>query len=252
MQTKIKKYNYNFYNFDSTSSYQELLNDYEKILYHYDELDANTRLSALSTLYSFTFKEDEYFQILNKAVGGNYSKIVELPSTVEVENNYGSYVDKTRLYIEFAAIDSFIVEDKKYSSIEIENLISNKVLLPLNIIRRVIDEVSKDSETIDNIHDCYSDKLYFTKSNSNDDILIISNDKYSKYVMEYIDSHIDKKKMYKDLLFSISVLTGQLRDYLHFIPYKVDVLKRDIRELHEVQNVFNRSLKLTNFELERK
>ena len=236
-------YKYDNYNF--IDRYEEQLNSFDILLHHYNKVDKSTLFYALKQLYLFSFNKKEYFEFVNICFNTDFSKFVYLDSNVEVEKwDLYSFVENVRVKRKCVAVDSFVAENREYSVEEINTLVDNKILLPVNKYEEHIGKINQNSVDHDDIN--YTNINFCQVNEEEDDGLIFVDDQYKDFYINYVFDHLDKRKMYDDLKLVVKQLNGVLLDYLHVVPYKFEIKRASMEELTKVQEVYNRSLKLVN------
>ena len=149
-----------------------------------------------------------------------------------------------------ATIDNFIPVDKKYTSKELNVLTDNKVILPLNTHTELIDDVSKDSEELDDVNEKFFDKIHYCFINEDDKYgLVGCRDEYSSYVLNVIDKNLNVNEIRKDALSLLKDILTVLKCYKKFV--EDDNYKRSLEEKEHVEFYYNKALTLYNHNIKK-
>lgn len=206
----------------------------------------------LETYFRFEYDDNDLLDYINNTYNTNYSKIYNVPTDETMilqicgyRGNLSTY-NLLRIDIKCATIDNFNLGDRLYSIGEIEKLISNKMLFP---IERILTNIEKAPNKI-NVYNENEDKINYLvhKSHSKQDLPY-----YSYFVSKAVD-FINLRNVLnivrKNIIFLYSYKINKYYEDMYYSDYEESTSEEVyFKEVYDLILSFNKIASIFNVDM---
>lgn len=234
MQCLIRNENKSFKQDLRIRNYKRDLKALNMLVNHYDELNSEQKYDVINRIYDIKFSIDDYLKIVNSIFNTKFSKIVDIPTSME-ETNDNTYF---RYHYICVAVDNFNVVNKKYSYENIAGLTEEDDILPISYYKEQVDKCCRESSIPQYVSVLNANGLaLYEKEDSFYDIC--PSYEYIPFVLKEIEANIYDKAKLVDLKLYAKKIESQLRDYLEDYAYRVNYLRYPVETLDKIQTLYN-------------
>lgn len=181
---------------------------------NYENISDLDKIDAINTVYRVCLSNQEFIDIINKMNNSNYSKIVDIPTKMEF-SDVTTYKNGRKYYyspIVVKLVLTCVVGEeysfnKDFSHDEIMSLVNNKIIYPFMIKSKNMLSHSDNYEKLYDIEGYDFEQVYVNHYGNYD---FIPNENNSKYLLDVINSNVDRKTIISDMKRYLEELRNEL------------------------------------------